>query len=248
MCGRYAASRDKAALVEEFEIARAAGRELPADYNVAPTKDVYIVADRAPAGGGEPVRELEIARWGLVPSWAKDPGIGSRMINARAETLTEKPSYRRSASKRRCVVPADGYYEWYRPSGPDAPVGKNGKPLKQPYYIQPSDGSVLAMAGLYEFWRNPELPEDDPAAWLRTTTIITRSATDELGRIHDRMPLIVPVLARDDWLNPSMTDGAAALASLGQVPAGWLRSDAVSTAVNSVRNNGPELTEPIPAE
>ena len=104
------------------------------------------------------------------------------------------------------------------------------------------------MAGLYEFWRNPELPEDDPTAWLRTTTIITTAATDELVRIHDRMPLLVSAAAWDDWLNPDLTDGGEAVAALGEVPLGWLRSDAVGTAVNSVRNNGPELTEPIPAE
>ena len=248
MCGRYAASRDKAALIEEFEVERSTERELPADYNVAPTKDVYIVADRAPADEDKPTRELAIARWGLVPSWAKDPAIGSRMINARAETLTQKPSYRRAVSRRRCLVPADGYYEWYSPTEPDAPVGKSGKPRKQPYYIHRADGGVLAMAGLYEFWRNPELPEDDPTAWLRTTTIITTAATDEMGRIHDRMPLMVPAAAWHDWLNPDITDGGEAVAALGEVPLGWLRSDAVSTAVNSVRNNGPELTEPIPAE
>ena len=248
MCGRYAASRDKAALIEEFEVERSTERELPADYNVAPTKDVYIVADRTPADEDKPTRELAIARWGLVPSWAKDPAIGSRMINARAETLTQKPSYRRAVSRRRCLVPADGYYEWYSPTEPDAPVGKSGKPRKQPYYIHPADGGVLAMAGLYEFWRNPELPEDDPTAWLRTTTIITTAATDELVRIHDRMPLMVPAAAWHDWLNPGITDGGEAVAALGEVPLGWLRSDAVSTAVNSVRNNGPELTEPIPAE
>ena len=248
MCGRYAASRDKAALIEEFDVERSAERELPADYNVAPTKDVYVVSDRLPDSDDSLVRTLEIARWGLVPSWAKDPAIGSRMINARVETLTEKPAYRRAASRRRCLVPADGYYEWYRPTGPDAPVGKNGKPLKQPYYIHPADGSPLAMAGLYEFWRNPESPPDDPAAWLCTTTIITTTATDALKRIHDRMPLVIPESRRDDWLNPELTDATKILAGLSPLPPGWLRSDAVSTEVNNVRNNGPQLTTPIPAE
>ena len=112
MCGRYAASRDKASLVTEFDAVNVTEQNLAADYNVAPTKDVYVVADRQSTKDSSTARELGVARWGLVPSWAKDPGIGARMINARAETAAHKPSYRRAASRRRCLIPADGYYEW----------------------------------------------------------------------------------------------------------------------------------------
>lgn len=248
MCGRYAASRDKATLVTEFQVSAAPDRDLAADYNVAPTKEVYAVADRAPGSGGDVRRELAIVKWGLVPSWAKDPAIGSRMINARVETLTEKPAYRRAASRRRCLLPADGYYEWYEPTEPDAPVGRGGKPLKQPFYIHPADGSVLAMAGLYEFWRNPELERDDPAAWLWTVTIITTSATDELGRIHDRMPMCVRPEQWGAWLDPEQTDSARAVGLLTPAAPGWLAAYPVSREVNSVRNNGPELVAPLTAE
>jgi putative SOS response-associated peptidase YedK len=248
MCGRYAASRDKATLVEEFAVDRAPERDLAADYNVAPTKDVYLVADRPAAEDRPQLRELGIARWGLVPSWAKDPAIGNRMINARVETLTEKPSYRTAVAKRRCLLPADGYYEWYQPTDPDAPRGKSGKPIKQPYFIHPGDGSVLAMAGLFEFWRDKALAADDPAAWLWTVTVITTSATDELGRIHDRMPMCVQPGDWSAWLDPQQNDGAAAVALLTPAAPGWLQADHVSTAVNSVRNNGPELILPAPAD
>ncbi|MFN8126541.1 MAG: SOS response-associated peptidase [Candidatus Nanopelagicales bacterium] len=251
MCGRYAASRDKATLVAEFEVTKAPERDLAADYNVAPTKEVYAVVDRAPGpSSGEPPtvrRELAIVKWGLVPSWAKDPTIGSRMINARVETLTEKPAYRRAVAKRRCLLPADGYYEWYEPSEPDAPRGRNGRPLKQPFFIHPADGSVLAMAGLYEFWRNPELPDGDPAAWLWTVTVITTSAPDALGRIHDRMPMCVTPDRWASWLDPEITDGADAVALLRPAAPGWLTAEPVGRDVNNVRNNGPELIEPIAA-
>jgi putative SOS response-associated peptidase YedK len=245
MCGRYAASKDPDALVEEFEVAARPEEALRPDYNVAPTKKVYAVIDRS--GDDESVRSLVIARWGLVPSWAKDPSIGSRMINARAETVAEKPAYRRAFAKRRCLIPADGYYEWYLPTSPDAPVGKGGKALKQPFYIHPSDGSSLAMAGLYEWWRDPTRDDDDPMAWRLTCTVITTEASDAVGRIHDRMPMTI---ARHDWaawLDPAR--GADESAPL-LVPAMTAALDAypVSTLVNSVRNNGPELLAPLPPE
>ena len=248
MCGRYAASRDKAFLVTEFDAVEGTEQNLAADYNVAPTKDVYVVADRQSTKDSSTARELGVARWGLVPSWAKDPGIGARMINARAETAAHKPSYRRAASRRRCLIPADGYYEWYLPTDPSAPRGKSGKPRKQPYYIHPADGSVMAMAGLYEFWRNPELPEDDPASWLRTMTIITTAATSGLDRIHDRMPLCIPQRGWEAWLDPEQLDGELAITSVIPEEPDWLQAEPVGTEVNNVRNNGPELLRPIPLD
>ena len=242
MCGRYAAAKDPAALAEEFEVDGAPAEELRPDYNVAPTKKVYLVVDRERDDVRE--RALVVGRWGLVPSWAKDPSMGSRMINARAETVAEKPAFRRAFAKRRCLVPADGYYEWYLPTAPDAPVGKGGKPLKQPFYIHPADGSSLAMAGLYEWWRDPTRDADDPEAWRLTCTVITTEASDEVGRIHDRMPMTIAQADWSTWLDQDR--GAEDVAGL-LVPAGSVRLDSypVSTAVNSVRNNGPELLAPL---
>jgi putative SOS response-associated peptidase YedK len=253
MCGRYAASRDKATLIEEFDVAKAPTRDLAADYNVAPTKEVYAVVDRQHTEDHDRLtqsgieRELAIVKWGLVPSWAKDPKIGSRMINARVETLTEKPSYRRAVSRRRCLLPADGYFEWYTSGDPNGPRAVTGRPKKQPFFIHPADGSVLAMAGLYEFWRDPSIADGDPAAWLWTVTVITTSAPDDLGRIHDRMPMCVRPQQWSEWLNPQQQDGAEAIGLLTPAAPGWLRADPVSTDVNNVRNNGPELVEPVVA-
>ena len=247
MCGRYAAAKDPAALVEEFEVVAPPEELLEPDYNVAPTKRVYIVLDREREEHRE--RTLVVARWGLIPSWAKDPSIGSRMINARAETVAEKPAFRRAFAKRRCLVPADGYYEWVAPTSPDAPdspeskKGKAGKPLKQPFFIHPSDGSSLAMAGLYEWWRDPSRSEDDPLAWRLTCTILTTDAADEVGQIHDRMPMTI---ARGDWaawLDPGTGAGASELLRPALGPT--LEAYPVSVAVSSVRNNSPELIIPI---
>ena len=245
MCGRYAAAKDPTALAEEFEVVAAPEETLQPDYNVAPTKKVYLVVDRSHDEVLE--RSLVVGRWGLVPSWAKDPSIGSRMINARAETVAEKPAFRRAFAKRRCLIPADGYYEWYLPRAPDAPVGKSGKPLKQPFYIHPADGSSLAMAGLYEWWRDSTRADDDPQAWRLTCTVITTEAADEVGRIHDRMPMTIARADWGAWLDPG--HGADAVAGL-LVPAAHARLDAypVSTLVNSVRNNGPDLIVPLPPE
>ncbi|GGL17215.1 DUF159 family protein [Sphaerisporangium melleum] len=231
--------------------------ELRPDYNVAPTKKVYAVVARpaqeaaqdgdaghggdvADAGTGEagPVRQLRVVKWGLVPSWAKDPSVGSRMINARVETLAEKPSYRRAFAKRRCLVPADGYYEWYRAD----------KKTKQPYFIHPADGGVMAMAGLYEFWKDPSRADDDPLKWLTTCTVITTTAEDHLGRIHDRMPVIIDRDRWADWLDPALTDTGQVLNLLKDAPPSGLTAYPVSSEVNSVRNNGPHLLEPESAE
>ena len=148
MCGRYAAGADPGVLIEEFEIQAPVEQRLEADYNVAPTKPVYIVVERPHEERLE--RALVVARWGLIPSWAKDPSIGSRMINARLDTVAEKPAFRSAFAKRRCIVPADGYYEWYTPEA------AGGKPVKQPFYIHRSDGAQLAMAGLYDWRRHPD--------------------------------------------------------------------------------------------
>ena len=211
MCGRYAATKNQGDLVEEFEVevdatgepARAVmthQQNPPAgqpDYNVAPTKQAPVVLSRPPRGsddGAAPVRQLRLLNWGLVPSWAKDVKVGNRMINARADSVLEKPAFKRAAKSRRCLVPAEGWYEWQKsPTEMDA----KGKPRKQPFYTHRADGDVMAFAGLYEFWRDKAIEDpDDPEAWLTSFTIITTDAEPGLDRIHDRQPL---VLERSDW-------------------------------------------------
>jgi putative SOS response-associated peptidase YedK len=262
VCGRYASSRDPEDIVEEFEIHTALPARLEADYNVAPTKQVYAVVERPPRSAvsdqagedapeeeaeAEAERQLRVVTWGLVPSWAKDPKIGSRMINARMETVAEKPAFRRAFERRRAILPADGYYEWYEPEG-ESPLGrtKAGKPRKQPFFIRPKDGSILAMAGLYELWRDPTKADDDPDRWLWTCTVITTDAEDDLGRIHDRMPLMLTPDKYDAWLDPENHDHDALLRLLEPAKPGLLEAYPVSTLVSNVANNGPELVEPLP--
>ena len=246
MCGRYASSRRPEDLLEEFEVVESrVATPLAPDYNVAPTKEVYAVVERPPSKDSPdpPERQLRVLTWGLVPSWAKDPGIGSRMINARMETVAEKPAYRKAFAARRCLLPADGYFEWY----PTEQLTKAGKPRKQPFFIRPRDGATLAMAGLYEIWRDPAREDDDPQRFRWTCTVITTDAEDDIGRIHDRMPLMVEPERRAAWLDPR-TERAALLDLLVPAAPGTLEAYPVSTAVGNVRNNGPELVEPLPAE
>ncbi|NYJ02132.1 putative SOS response-associated peptidase YedK [Nocardioides thalensis] len=246
MCGRYASSRSPDDLAEEFEVVDSRlDKPLAPDYNVAPTKDVYAVLERQSKEHPDepPARQLRTLRWGLVPSWAKDPGIGSKMINARMETVAEKPAFRKAFAVRRCLLPADGYFEWY----PTEQKGKSGKPIKQPFYIHPADGSVMAMAGLYEIWKDPTRDDDDPDRFRWTCTVLTTDAPDELGKIHDRMPLLVTRDNRDAWLDPG-TEKDRLLDLLVPAQQTGLQAYPVSPAVGNVRNNGPELVEPLPLE
>ena len=245
MCGRYAASRSPEDLVEEFEVEVAPSGPLPACYNVAPTTEVYAVVQRRlhrtevedEEPPEEPRRQLRVVRWGLVPSWAKDPSIGNRLINARVETVTDKPAFRRAFAQRRALLPADGYFEWYGET--------RGK--KQPFFIRPRDGAVLAMAGLYELWRDNSKPDGDPDARLWSATVLTTQAEDDLGRIHDRMPLLVEPADWDAWLDPGVDTPDVSRLLVPAAP-GRLEAFPVSTEVNNVRNDGPQLVEPIPLE
>lgn len=239
--------------------------EVQADWNVAPTKDVYAVLDRPDreAGSDTPVRQLRALRWGLVPGWAKSPDVGVKMINARAETVHEKPSYRRAFVSRRCLLPADGYYEWT--TGKEErrleEEGRRKRSRKQPYFVTTADGSVMAMAGLYEFWRDRTLPDDHPRAWWVTCAVITTEAETTplaggaagddgppaLADIHPRMPLVLPRDRWGDWLDPRRTDLDDLRRLLAPPPAGTMRAFPVGTAVSDVRNNGPGLVAPLPA-
>jgi putative SOS response-associated peptidase YedK len=264
MCGRYATTRARQELLDEFQVQLdAVDGDIQPDYNVAPTKQVPVVLNRRPKDAPEEaaaVRQLRTVRWGLVPSWAKDLSIGSRMINARFETVHEKPSYRRAFARRRCLLPADGYFEWYtlqdQGESPDPAEGEKKakkKPQKQPYFIRPNDGAVMAMAGLYELWKSPEggsggsggsSSQVGPGEWVWTCTVITTDAPDDLGRIHDRMPMIVEPDRWDAWLDPALTETEQVRSLLVPAMAGTMDAYPVSKAVNNVRNNGPELIEP----
>jgi putative SOS response-associated peptidase YedK len=260
MCGRYASSRRPDDLAEEFEIDRQTLAEtvvqpLEPDFNVAPTKPVYAVVTR-PSGNdrddrddrgareGDTQRQLRVLRWGLVPFWAKDPAIGSRLINARMETVAEKPAFRQAFTRRRCLLPADGYFEWY----PTDQKTKAGKPLKQPFFIRPKDDRPLAMAGLYEIWRDPTRDEDDPERFRWTCTVLTTTAEDAVGHIHDRMPLLVEPERYAAWLDPGLSDVDELKKLLVPAAPGRLEAYPVSTQVNNVRNNCPELLDALDAE
>ncbi len=179
------------------------------------------------------VRRLVAPRWGLVPSWAKDAAGATRLINARVETIASKPSFRRAFAARRCLVPASGYYEWAK-----TPTVAGGL-RKQPFFIHPADGGIFAMAGLYEFWRDPE------GEWLVTCTIITTDAEHQIADIHDRMPVGVRPSAWDDWLNPRITDSEEALAVLELDRPIELTAHQVSSRVGNVRNDDPDLVAPL---
>ncbi len=225
MCGRYASSRGAHDLASWFEVEEPPDEVLPPRWNVAPTDPVHAVVERDGA------RQLRVLRWGLVPSWSKDAKGAARLINARRETVDSKPAFRAAYARRRCLLPADGYYEWQVDGG-----------RKQPWFLSSRDGSPLAMAGLYEVWA----PPGGERLW--TCTVITTEAADELGHLHDRTPLLV---RREDWarwLDPTVEDpGAEDLGGELLVPgtAGELAAWPVSPAVGNVRNDGPELARPL---
>jgi putative SOS response-associated peptidase YedK len=192
-------------------------------YNVAPTQPLRVVLQR------DDGRFVELHRWGLVPSWSKGPGqVGARLINARAETVARNPSFRASLLGRRCIVPADGFYEWRR----------EGR-ARQPFLIRPRDGRPLSFAGLWAPWRDPVSGE-----WLLSSTVITTAANETVGRLHDRMPVILPPATWRAWLDPQLRDGDALEHLLNKPQARPLELVAVSPLVNSPHNEGPALIEP----
>ncbi|HEV2343792.1 MAG TPA: SOS response-associated peptidase [Actinocrinis sp.] len=240
MCGRYVVTTPPQQLALDFDAVldiEQAPVDYP-DYNVAPTKPVPAVLVRGDQ------RVLSTLRWGLIPFWAKDPSVGAKMINARIESAAEKSAFKQSFARRRCLLPADGYYEWLTllPEPGAAASGGKGKPKprKQPYYIRPAEGGPLAFAGLYERWRDAEGRE------LWSTTILTTAAAESMTWLHDRMPLTVPSGGWDAWLDPALDDPQRARALLDFAPR-WATVP-VSEQVNSVRNNGPELIEPVASD
>ena len=246
MCGRYASSANANVLRVEFDVDDVFDGLPGPDYNVAPTVAVPAVFERRVRESGEVRRRLAPLVWGLVPSWAKDVSIGSRLINARLETVADKPAFRKAFSMRRCLLPADGFYEWYTPESARPAGSGSSKIKKQPFFIHRADGELLVMAGIYEIWRDPTKDREDDSAWLRTCSVITTEATDAAGHIHDRMPMVITRDVMDAWLAPDLTDPADALNLLAVTEAELLEAYPVSTAVNSVQNNDPSLLEPIP--
>jgi putative SOS response-associated peptidase YedK len=241
MCGRYVNVASTEDLTAEFDVDETVGEDLPPSWNIAPTDPVRVVMRRRPHGqrsGDELVTQLRTVRWGLVPSWSRAATGGAKMINARTETVTSKPAFSAAAGRRRCLCPSGGYYEW-RTTEAGAKV---------PYFLHDPGSKPLAFAGLYEIWADPALPEDDPARWLWTCTIITQPAVDTLGHIHDRCPVIVPPELQGGWLDCRDGDAGTARRLLDRIPEAHLQPDVVSTAVNSVRNNGPALVEPVAAD
>ncbi|QAY62062.1 SOS response-associated peptidase [Xylanimonas allomyrinae] len=250
MCGRFASFRSAQDVADDVAIAELAddARLLPPSWNVAPTDDVRIVVERstrtqAGPGTGEITRSLRLARWGLVPWWAKDASGGARMINARAETLLGKRAFAKPLAVRRCLVVADGYYEWRRLAAPPGAPARAAQP-RQPYWIH-RDGELVVFAGLYEFWRDKARADDDPGRWLVSTTIVTTAASAPMAHIHDRMPVVLPASAWDAWLDPAV--GADRAAGLLTAPVEKFGLRPVTSLVSSVRNNGPSLLAPDPA-
>jgi len=226
MCGRYANFLAEQDLIDAFAIATVAddARLLPPSWNIAPTQKTIIVRESS-----EHERTAEVARWGLVPGWAKDPSIGSKMFNARSETIAEKPSFRSAFAKRRCIVPANGYYEWQVLDG-----------AKTPQYIHAADDSPLAFAGLVEFWKDKAL--GDAAEWLVSCSIVTAASRDEMRAIHDRQPVMLAPEEVDVWLHAASTkdDLFAAIAA----PMPELAWHPVGKSVGNVRVNEPGLIDP----
>jgi len=227
MCGRFTSITTPDDLAAYFTVDEVVAPPLGARYNVAPTDEVYGVAATST---GE--RRLGTFRWGLVPFWADDPKIGARMINARAETLLEKSAFRRPLEHRRCIIPADGFYEWERVPGTRT---------KQPWHVRRRDGDVLAFAGLWDSWR-PARGSDDGR--IVSCSIITTEANTTVAPLHDRMPVVLPPDAWTEWLDPTNDDVGDLLGLLVPAPDDLLELVRANPAVNDVRNDGPQLLDP----
>lgn len=238
MCGRYVSVKSDGDVLRDFDAIDATGEDsYEPDWNIAPTKAIRAIVNRPlrdaeglPAAA--PTRQLRVMSWGLVPSWAKDRRTQGRMFNARVESVADKPAFRTAYAKRRCLVPADGWYEWQVVDGPNGPV-------KQPVYATPADGHTIAFAGLYEFWRGSDGPT------LTTCTIITTPSVGVLTEIHARMPLVLPASGWLRWLDPASTDPSDLLVGWDEARGEQLELRPVATTVNNVDNNGAELIKRV---
>ena len=244
-------AKTTADLVAEAEAEADANLELRSSWNVAPTSDVPVVLERfvdGPQGSRRRVRQIHVARWGLVPGWARDASAGARAFNARSETVLEKPTFRDAVVSRRCAVPVQGYYEW------KAEPGR----AKRPFYVSRGDGALTFFAGLYEWWRDPGKAPGEPGSWLLSTSILTAAAPDpaevtasgqpevlaELGQLHDRLPVPLNRQTMPAWLDPAAPNAGElvrrVVAEAHGEAARWTLAE-VGPAVGSVRNDGPQL-------
>jgi len=253
MCGRFVVASSPQLLVDRFGVEQDAVGEREPDYNVTPRAVVPAVRERRPRPSEEPsedgtqagavTRVLSPLRWGLVPSWADSPAIGDRMINARAETVATTNSYKRAFRKRRCIIPADAFYEWKK-----IEVASQKKPVRQPWVVRRRDGEPLAFAGLWEIWRDESVEDRDaPDAWLRTCAIVTTRANDLLAPVHQRMPVVLAEDTWDRWLDPAFDDVATLSSFLGPAPSEWFDTYEVSPRVNRPENNDARLLDPVGA-
>ena len=242
MCGRYTliniygieqrfllSDTEFALLIERYE---ETGRELGPRYNIAPTQQALTITVKRRADGQGCGRQATMMRWGLVPSWTKDPKVGSLMINARAETVAERPSFRSAFRRRRCLIVADGFYEWRRD-------GKQRIPMRIGLKSDPDFGEMFAFAGLWETWKRPGGSE------MQSCAIVTTEANDLIASIHDRMPVILDRSAESIWLDPDIDDPAVLSELLVPYPPERMTAHEVSKAVNSAAYNGPECIIPV---
>lgn len=227
MCGRFVVARANAELAVELDVAEVTDEPVPQSYNVAPTNRIPLVVE------AKGIRRLELARWGLVPRWAKDISVGVRAINARSETAAVKPTFRDAVKQRRGIIPVDGYYEWQ----------KRADGSKQPHFVYPADHSILLFAGLYEWWKTPE------NEWLLSATILTRdSVGDDMLRLHDRMPVFMAKADASEWLSDAGPSGQELVESFSQrsiAVADTLAMHPVDPRVGNVRATGKDLVSSI---
>jgi putative SOS response-associated peptidase YedK len=223
MCGRYRLSRRKQIIEEHFDCVSGEEDWVPR-YNVAPTQSVAVIRQNPK----EPVRQLSLMRWGLIPSWSKDPSAAARMINARSETASKKPAFRDPLRFRRCLIPADGFYEWARKGA-----------FNQPYCFEVREGELFAFAGIWDGWKNTE------GQWIKTCSILTTTPNAVASGVHDRMPVILGSDSYGLWLDPGMTNVTAASDLLKPYDARLMRCYPVSTRINSVVNDDEECSAPL---
>jgi len=223
MCGRYRLSRRKRIILEHFDTAECQDDWSPR-YNIAPTQPVPVIRQHP----REPVRQISLMKWGLIPHWAKTPSFATNTINAKSETAAEKPAFRDPLKLRRCLIPADGFFEWKRTTK-----------IKQPFCFEVRDGELFAFAGLWDGWKNAE------GQWVKTCSILTTTANTLTSPVHDRMPVILHPDNYDLWLDPGMQNVAAVSELLTPHDASQMRCYPVSTRINRVSNDGEECSKPV---
>jgi putative SOS response-associated peptidase YedK len=235
MCGRFVSASSPERIAAYFG-ATTDVETLGENYNVAPTNDIYAIVN-----GPDGTPQLQVFHWGLIPVWAKERKIGQKMINARAETLAQKPAFKGVFKKQRCIIPMDGFYEWAA-GREDGPLTSTGKPVKRPHFIHRLDGEPLAVAGLWSAWRDRDA--DPQGQFLHSAAVITTSANGTMEVIHDRMPVILPQSKWQEWLDSTNDDLESLSGLLVPAPDSLLTMHEVSSEVNNVRTKGGHLIQP----